>query len=64
MMVYSNTTKKWDRYIEIYYFYLQCWVDKGQLVIDTIKSSLIHSYMYNKDTGKIIHGRHTINIIV
>ena len=64
MMVNSNTTKKWDRYIEIYYFYLQCWVDKGQLFIDTIKSSLIHSEMYTNDIGGIIHGRHTIRIMV
>ena len=52
MMVNSNTTKKCDIYIEIYYFYLQCWVDKVQVVIDNIKYSFIHSDIYTKDIGK------------
>ena len=53
MMVNSNTTKKWDRYIEIYYFYLQCWVDKVQVVIDNIKYSFIDSDLYTKDIWKL-----------
>ena len=52
MMVNSNTTKKWDRYIEIYYFYLQCLVDKLQVLIDKIKYSCIRSDLYTKDIGK------------
>ena len=42
MMANFKTTKKWDRHIEIYYFYLQYLVDKLQVVIDNIKYSLIH----------------------
>ena len=52
MMVNSNTTKKWDRYTEIYYIYLQYWVDKVQVVIDNIKYSFIHSDLYTKDIGE------------
>ena len=64
MMVNSNTTKKLDKYIEIYYFYLQCWVDKVQVVIDNIKYSFIHSYLYTKDIGKTLHRIHSIRIMV
>ena len=64
MMVNSKTTKNWDINIEIYYFYLQCLVDNVKVVIDNIRSSLVHSDMYTKDIGQNFHGRHTIRIIV
>ena len=64
MVVNSNTTKKWDRYIEIYYFYIQCWVDKVQVVIDNIKYSFIHSDLYTKDIEQILHVKHTRRIMV